>query len=339
MPVIAGKRLFHVTTLAMLMAFLFSAGPASAHGKEVNIAVSCGAPDPGRPLTRVCTAVLKYLDGDPVARAHLQLTASREGRVEPAVGPVAFNPLAQEGRYSATITFPAYGRWRMKFRLLTPDSGEAELREELLPPLPGAVPENRAQVQIVLKFGVADVRNLAVRFIHLLAAMLWFALVGLALVLSRLAVPGQQWRLLSRGAAMFPWAAGGSLLLVALTGIYNARYSSPTRPPGLFAPEALARAPFGDAYLTVFILKMILTLAIVLTTTALTVALRRTYVRPLPIIAGAAHGARWPHTALDRQVAWLAAANLVLGLLTFANVVVLAYLHMINHVAAAAGVR
>lgn len=53
MPVIAGKRLFHVTTLATLMAFLFSAGLASAHGKEVNIAVSCGAPDPGRPLTRV----------------------------------------------------------------------------------------------------------------------------------------------------------------------------------------------------------------------------------------------------------------------------------------------
>lgn len=330
--------MLHFAVVALLVTLLVSAGPTSAHGKQVNIAVSCVAADPGRPLTRVCTAGLTYLDGDPVAKATLQLTASREDRAEPGVGPVAFTPLEQDGRYSAIITFPAYGRWRMKFRLLTPDSGEAELREELLPPLPGAAPENRAQVQIVLSFGLADVRNLAVRLIHFLAAMLWFALVALALVLSRLAVPGQQ-RLLSRGAAMFPWAAGGSLLLVAITGIYNARYNAPTRPPGLFAPEALVRLPFGDAYLTVFILKMILTLAIVVTTAALTMVLRRAYVRPLPIIAGAAQGSGRPGHAMDRQVTWLAAANLVLGLLTFANVVVLGYLHMINHVAAAAGVR
>lgn len=337
--VITKRPPFHVMALTLLVTLLSGAAPATAHGKGVNIAVTCMAPDPGRPLTKVCTAFLKYVDGDPVSRANFHLTATREGRAEPDVGPVAFRPLEQEGLYSATITLPAYGRWRMRFRVQAPNRGEAELREELLPPRPGATPEIRAQLQIVFNFGLADVRNIAVRAIHLLAAMLWFASVALVLVLSRLAVSQQQWPFLRRAATAFPWAAGGGLLLLAVTGIYIARYNAPIRPPGLFAPQFLARLPFGQAYLAAFFLKMSLMLAIVVMTAVLALALRKAYLRPVSILAGGAYSSGLPRLAPERRVMWLAALNLMFGVFIFADVVVLAYLHIISHVAAAAGAR
>lgn len=334
-----GRGLFIAVGLSLLLALLASAGVAQAHGKEVKIAVSCAAPDPARPLTKVCTAFLKYVDGDPVPKASLQLTAVREGKDEPAVGPVVFKPLDQEGVYSATVTFPAYGKWRMRFRVQEPGEGEAELREEFLPPLPGAAPELRAQLQIILNFGLIDLRNIALRTIHLLAAIAWFAVIAFVLVLSRFTAPEQRWRLLRRGAIAFPWAIGGTLLLVAITGIYNAMYNVPTRSPGIFAPEVFARLPFGEAYLAAFFVKMGLMVAILGATVALAAALRGAYGRPVPGIAGAAPGSSGPRHAPDQQVTWLAVLNLVLGLLTFANVVVLGYLHIISHVAAAAGAR
>lgn len=76
--------------LALLTALLYWSGRADAHGKEVNIAVTCVAPDPGRPLTKACTASLKYLDGDPVTKANLELTATRQGAAELSLTPVKF---------------------------------------------------------------------------------------------------------------------------------------------------------------------------------------------------------------------------------------------------------
>lgn len=322
---------------AMLMSLFANAG-AHAHGKEVNIGVTCITPDPARPLTKLCTATLKYLDGEPVLRGRVVMTADREGG--PTLAPAPFKPLEEDGVYSLAVTFPAYGKWRMRFEVAEPGRGTAQVQETLLPPLPGTAPELRAQLQVVLQFGLADARHLAVRIVHFLAATSWFAVVFLVLVLSAAFAPEQRRRSLELVSRAFPWAAGGSLFLITTSGIYNARYNVPTRPPGLFAPGILAGLPFGKAYLVAFLVKMGLMLAIVGATATLGFALRRTYSQPAPIRGGM--------TTVDREVAdepngrtvrWLAALNLILGLLIFADVVVLGYLHIISHVGGAAGAR
>lgn len=335
----ARRRFLLMTAGAALLVSLLSGATVGAHGNAVNIALTCITPNPARPLTKVCTAFLKYTDGDPVSRARFQMTAQREGASEAALPPVIFRPLDREGVYSATITFPAYGRWRMKFQVREPGSGEAELLDELLPPLPGVAPEVRARLQVVFTFGLADARNLVVRVIHFLASASWFALVFLVLALSLLLTPEQRWRPLARVARAFPWTAGGSLMLVAMSGIYNALYNVPTRAPGIFAPRVLASLPFGEAYLAAFFVKMGLMLAILVATTLLALALRRVYGQPAPIGGGTVHGPGMSRADPERTVRWLAAFNLLLGLLTFADVVVLGYLHIITHVGGAAGAR
>ncbi|MBI3953696.1 MAG: FixH family protein [Chloroflexi bacterium] len=323
--------------LALLTALLYWSGRADAHGKEVNIAVTCVAPDPGRPLTKACTASLKYLDGDPVTKANLELTATRQGAAELSLTPVKFKPLDQEGLYAATVTFPAYGRWRIRFTVREPDKGEAELIEELAPPVPGASSDVRARLQVVFAFGGADVRNLAIRVAHLLGAASWFALSGLALVLSGLPESPQRRQLLQRLAATFPPRAGVALAVVAATGVLSARYNAPTRPPGLFAPEVVAGLPFGEAYLAVFLVKMALGLAIIATTVALAISLRRGHGVMVPAVAGASEGFPASPARERNWVVLLAAVNIVLGLLLFVDVVLMGYVHIISHVGAAAG--
>ncbi len=333
-----GRRAL-ATAITAVLVILVSGASGDAHGKVVNVAVTCLTPDSGRPLTKVCTAFLKYLDGDAVPRASVHVMAMREGQAKLPPVLVAFKSLDQEGVYSATITFPAYGKWHMRFQVREPGIGEAELLEELLPPAPGATSETRAQLQLLLRFGVADVRNIAVRTIHLLAAASWFALTALVLVLSLVLPPEHRWRLLRRASRAFPWVAGASLLLVAISGIYTARYNAPAPAPGLFAPQVLAKLPFGKAYLAVFSLKMGFMLGIMIVTVALALTLRKAYDRPVPAVAGAARDPNGGRLAPDRLVRGLAVVNLLLGLLTFANVVVLGYLHIITHVGAAAGAR
>lgn len=335
----AARRFLLMTAGAALLVSLVSGATVEAHGNAVNIALTCITPDPARPLTKVCTAFLKYTDGDPVSKARFQMTARREGASEAALGPVVFTPLNREGVYSATITFPAYGRWRMRFQVREPGSGEAELLEELLPPLPGVAPEVRARLQVVFTFGLADARNLVVRVIHFLASASWFALVFLVLALSLLLTPEQRWRPLRRVTGAFPWTAGGSLILIAISGIYNALYNVPTRAPGIFAPRVLASLPFGKAYLAAFFVKMGLMVAILIATTLLALALRNVYSQPAPVGGATGTGPGMSRADPERTVRWLAAFNLLLGLLTFANVVVLGYLHIISHVGGAAGAR
>ncbi len=325
--------------IAACIVMLIAIAPAEAHGKVVNIALTCVAPDPARPLTKVCTAFLKYADGDPVPNARFQMTARREGKAEAILGPVAFRSLDRDGVYSAGVNFPAYGRWRMRFQVLEPGRGEAELVENLLPPVPGTGSVAPVQLQVAFKFGLADVRNLTLRILHLLAAAGWFASIVLVLVLFRVPGPEQRARSLARAAAIFPRAAGGSLLLLTLTGIANAAYNAPTRPPGLLAPALIARLPFGSAYLAAFLTKMVLTLAVLGATVALGFILRQTYGQPAPAIAGGSPEGNGLPASQDRKVTWLAGVNLVLGLLIFASVAVLGYLHVVTHVAAAVGAR
>ncbi len=329
------RKIILTAGVTALLVVALPGGIAAAHSKEANLAVTCATPDPGRPLIRACTAVLRYSDGDPVEGARLVVVATREGPDGAALDPVPFEPLGEQGVYSAIVEFPAYGTWRMRFILREPAEGEAELRDEILPPVPGASSEIRAQLQIVFKFGLADVRNLALRFAHVLGVGAWFASVALVLLATTLVAPEERPRLLGRVAAQFPWAAGGSLVLVAVSGILNAVYNTPTRPPGLFAPGNTAKLPFGEVYLGTFLLKMVLAVATVWGTAALSVALRRACREPAGMVADGTVGSRL--VGPERRVRRIAALDLGLGALILAVVVVMAYFHIISHVGGAAG--
>jgi len=325
-----------VSVIATAAGALSGVGRAAAHGAEVNIAVTCTAPDPGRPLDKVCNVILRYPDGDPVVGADVELTAVREGNTPVSFMPVRFRPVDEKGLYSATASFPAYGRWRMKFAVRGPGSGEAELLEELLPPAPGASPEVRARLQVVFGFSMADVRNIALRVAHLVGAISWFALSALVLVASLLPDARQRGRLLSRLTGIYPWSAGAALLLLSGSGALSARYNTPTRPPGLFAPDVFSGLPFGEAYLMTFVVKLALGAAILGATLGLALSLRRAYATKVPAMAGSAVGFPNPGAPSGHLVTWLSSANVVLGLLVFVDVVVMGYLHVISHVGAAA---
>lgn len=330
---IVRKTILTVGVTALLV--VASPGIGRAHGKEANLAVTCATPDPARPLVKACTAVLRYTDGDPVEGARLVVEATREGSSVADLAPVTFEPLAEVGLYSALIEFPAYGAWRMRFVLEEPAEGEAELREEILPPVPGSSSEIRAGLQIVFSFGLADVRNLAIRFAHVLAMGVWLASVAMVLIATTFVSSQERPRLLGRAAAAFPWAAAGSLALLGLSGILNAVYNTPTRPPGLFRPGDTVELPFGEVYFGIFLVKMALAAAVVWGTVALSVALRRAAREPTALMAAG------PHAPLlegsERRIRRIAALDLGLGVLILAVVILMAYFHIISHVGGAAG--
>ncbi len=321
--------------LTALLLVALPGGIAHAHGKEASLAVTCATPDPGRPLVKACTAVLRYEDGDPVEGASLVVEATRTGSGEASFTPVPFEPLGEPGVYSAVVEFPAYGTWRLRFILREPAEGEADLQEEILPPVPGASSEIRAQLRVVFSFGLADVRNLALRLTHALAALALVGSVALTLVATTFARGEDRLRLLRRWATPFPWVAGGSLLVLAVSGVLNAVYNTPTRAPGLFAPRNTTRLPFGQVYVAIFLVKMALTAGILVATAGLSLALRRSFGAPAPGISGGS-GPPGPHGP-ERRVRRLAALDLALGLLVLAVVVVTAYFHILSHVGGTAG--
>lgn len=337
-----GKGLRRLLAVVTTVGALFVlAGPAAwAHGKEVSIGVSCSAPSAARPLTRACTAVLTYADGDPVRDAELRLTALREGRSDSPVT-ASFTPLAQPGTYSAIVAFPAYGRWRMRFVLAGSDRGAAELIDEILPPAPGASSEIRARLQVVTAFGAADMRNLALRIVHMLAAVAWFGLSAVVLAVARISPPQRRWRLLRRVAGIFPWAAGAAFAALAVSGALSAAYNAPTRAPGLYSPASIARLPFGEAYLAAFLAKMVLAVGTIVGTVALGVLLRRHRTVPVPVSGASIAVSERQATALPDRIpktlARLAAVNLVMDVLLLVDLVVLGYLHVISHVGGASG--
>lgn len=313
-----------------------------AHGREVNIGVSCMTPDPARPLSKVCTAVVAYVDGDPVTDATLSLTASREDGDRRAFGPVSFQPAGGAGVYTAAFEYPAYGKWLARVQVTEPGEGQVELREEVLPPLPGSIgaPAAAARVRIVLDFDARELTNILVRAVHLGAAAVWFAVSVLVLASSLFLAGPERGRVLRSLARWFPWVTGGSFLLLALTGWYSAVYNVPARPPGLFDPDLIGSLPFGSAYLTAFLAKMGLAAGMVFTAAALAFEMRRAYGLPIPPVAGAAlAAATLPARRVERRVVVLSALNVSLGILAFVDVVVLGYLHILTHIGGISGAR
>lgn len=331
-----GRWLVFAGTLVVAFTFI---GVAQAHGREVNIGVSCLTPDPARPLSKVCTAVVAYVDGDPVSHAKISLSASREDGGQRTFGPIPFQPASEPGVYTAAFDYPAYGKWLAKVEVTEPGEGAADLRDEVLPPLPGAAgsPASAARVRIVLDFDGREFTNILIRALHLGAAAIWLAASALVLVASLFLSGPERERIMRSLAGWFPWIAGASFLVLALTGWYSAVYNVPTRPPGLFDPELIERLPFGSAYLMTFLVKMGLAAAMVCNTGALALALRRAYGPPVRPIAGGALAAALPLRRVDRWLVVLSALNVVLGIFVFVDVVVLGYLHILTHIGGISG--
>lgn len=321
--------------LGLLLGSL-SPGIALAHGKDITIEVSALTPDPQQPRTRLYRAFLFFTsDRDPVERAVIHLTARRQGGE--VLPPVRLEPLNLPGFYAAQVSFPRFGTWEVKLEVKEPGEGEVSFAQEVLPAaLPrgtgGAEEESGQSIfTLSLSFDWRDVVNLVMRWVHSLAAVGWFGLSGLIVAAFGLLQGGSRARFLGRLSTLFPLAAA-SLALLAGTGIYNAIYNSPLRPPGVFSLEVMERLPYGTAYLVVVGLKALTVILGAGLALRLAKGLRMAAALPG---AGDPEALEAGDTMAIRHLRLLplAAANLALGLAMLLAVAVMTYLHNLSHLA------
>ena len=331
--------------------------PAYAHGKEVTIKLTCGAPQASAPLERTCLAtVVAANDGDPVTDARLTLTAARPGKSDDGVAPVGFAPEAREGQYVANLTLPAYGTWQFSVAIEKPAEGQVSLKQEILPPSGTDSPVGQVEIQLLRAFDLRDVTNVVFLGLHLVGTMVVLG-ANTAIFVLAMFIDGPGGMRIRRSAArLFPLLALASFALLAISGAYNAAYNSPSSSPGLYTPDRVASLPFGDAYLAVFALKMVLAVALLCGTGLLAIALRKT---PswfaLPIAGGATVGQSRDIARLVEQrsrrsravnadnttrintIAFVAGANVLDGIAILAVVLVMDYLHLLSHAEALLG--
>lgn len=316
---------------------------ASAHGKEVRIELQCSAADAATPLTQRCEArVTAANDGDPISNVRLALSARRAGKPGRVDGGLLKAGEAP-GSYRGTIDLPAYGQWVLAAEVSEPVEGRVEVSQEILPPAVGVAGVAAARISLVRPFNARDVGNVIALVAHLLGSAGLFSALGAVLFAGIAAAGGPEASLRFRVARLFPPAAALSFVLIAGSGVYNAFYNAPTRSPGLLRPSDITGLPFGEAYVVAFVLKMTLAALMFAGTGLLALRLRRSSAwKPAAAGAGSPSGAALPGRA-DARLALrrdpclaLAAANLAIGLLLLANVVVIDYLHLISHAAALA---
>ncbi len=312
---------------------------AEAHGKDAEVRLTCPAVDLAAPLTRRCQAAVLYAtDRDPLSDARLVLNAMRSGsRAGQEIASVPLLPTGQPGRYAATVTLPAYGTWAFAVQVTAPAEGHVQVEEHILPPWGQSVPAQDARARLLLRFGFRDAINIAALAVHLLGTAGLFAANGAVFAAGLLQVSDPQYR--QRVARLFPWAAGGSFILLGASGVYNAVYNAPARSPGLLHPGTLAGLPFGSAYLIAFAAKMVLVAALFVGTSLLAARFRRglwrspraasVLVTPQePIGAGSAQ-------PVQREASLtLAATNLLAESAVLLTAAVAGYLHLLTHAGA-----
>lgn len=305
------KSLF-VRIALLLFATLAIAVPALAHGKNINIDIKTSVPDADKPMTKLYRAMLSYDDGDKVNDARLILLASRPEESE-SVGPVLFNKTNEAGVFQTTLTYPAYGEWTLLFRVTGPGEGEATLSESLTAPTPARNSSSTARVSITLAFDNGDALNLGARTIHILAAISWFTIVALLFVGARVVSPEAWADTLSRFSRSLPIILAATWALLIVTGIYLALNNVPNRAPGVFAPDLLARLPWGREYFVAFVVKMLMVIG------GIAVGLSIGYVM------------RHSNGLTSERISQLVTLDLILGLFIFVDVVVIGYFHNLSH--------
>lgn len=318
----------------MVVGRSFTALPASAHGKDLDIAVTPLIPDPEQPLLRLYRVQVVYLnDREPVEGATVVLTAQRED------GAAAFPPLrlteedAGQGVYIGEAVFSRFGVWQMELGVtaaLGQGEGSVTFTDDLRP---GALSsgeeaalrqEAERVINLQLSFGFdwwPDVANIAMRIVHSLAGLSYFLVAGLAFGLAWFGVPSR-WPDLSRVLnRVFLPAAAASLVLLLGAGLYSAGFDAPITWPGIYDLDGMRRIPYGDYYLAVFFLKLVFFAVLAVMALRIARALRRWNA------SGNPHPSETAVADLRRETL----LNGMVGVAVVADVAVLIYLHYVSH--------
>ena len=331
------RRVAIVITVAMVALLLWqtvAAQPASAHGKDLDIAVTPLIPDPGQPLLRLYRVHVVYAnDLEPVEGATVVLTARRED------GTSAFPALELtevdngDGLYVGEAVFARFGVWEMQLSVqaaVGQGEGSVTFTDDIRPGALGPDQEAalRAEAERVIKlqlsFGFGwwpDVVNIAMRILHSMAGLAYFVVTGLAFSLAWLGITSRRLdlpRLLDR--LFFP-AAATSLVLLLGAGLYSAAFDAPVTFPGIYDILTMRRIPYGEAYLIAFFVKV-----------ALFVMLAVLAVRISRTLRGwnASDSTRANGTVVAR-LRRETLLSTVVGLAVVADVAVVIYLHYVSH--------
>lgn len=323
-----------VVTTAPLLWQAVAAQPASAHGKELDIAVTPLIPDPDQPLLRLYRVHVVYRnDLEPVEGATVVLTARRDDGASALLEQKLTEVDGDHGLYVGEITFPRFGAWKMELSVqaaLGQGDGNVTFTDDIRPGAlaPGEEAALRQEAERVinlqLSFGFGwwpDVANIVMRIIHSMAGLSYFVVTGLVFGMAWIGIPSRRPdlpRLLDR---MFLPVAAVSLVLLLGAGLYSAAYDAPITYPGIYDIQTMRRIPYGEAYLGAFFVKVLLFLLLAILAVRIHRALRKWNGSDTVAPRGTAVA------ALRRETL----TNAVVGLAAVADVAVLIYLHYISH--------
>lgn len=326
---------FALAAVALVVLGALAAEAASAHGKELDIAVTPLLPDPGQPLLRLYRVEVVYAnDRDPVEGANVVLSARREDGTS-GLAPLELTEVAGgEGLYVGEVVFPRFGLWEVHLSVeaaLGQGDGGVDFTENIAPgalsPDQEAALREEAQrvIKLQLSFGFGwwpDAVNIAMRILHSIAGLTYFVVTALAFGLAWFGIPSRRPeapRVLDR--LFFP-AAATSLALLLGAGLYSAAFDAPVQAPGVYDISAMRRLPYGEAYLLAFAIKVLLFLALAVLAFRIKGSLRAwNTAEPTGDPDGVAVEVLRRETLL----------NAFVGVAAVVDVAVLIYLHYVSH--------
>lgn len=327
--------LFVVAAVAALVVWgTIGTEPASAHGKDLDIAVIPLVPDPERPLLRLYRVEVVYLnDREPVEQATVVLRAEQgEGSDTPSA-PVELTEVDGEpGIYVGELTFTRFGTWRMQLSVVAnlglgdgTVSFENEIRPGSLNPEQEAALREEAErvIRLQLSFGFdwwPDVVNIVMRVVHSLAGLSYFMLTAVAFGMAWFGVPPGPIDVPGLLKRVFLPVAALSLAALLGAGLYSAAFDAPITSPGIYDVERMRQIPYGEAYLVAFFLKVVGFVVLVALALRIHIVIMR-WTRQGAEPSGA--------TVADLRRATM--ANAAVGLAIVADVAVVVYLHYVSH--------
>lgn len=326
--------LIAVALAALLLWQMVAAQPASAHGKDLDIAVTPLIPDPDQPLLRLYRVQVVFAnDREPVEGASVLLTARRDDGTSALPARALTEVDGGHGLYVGEIEFVRFGVWVMDLSVEA-ELGQGEgsvtftndIRPGALSPDREAALRDEAErvIKLQLSFGFGwwpDVVNIAMRILHSFAGLTYFLVAGLALMLAWFGIPSRRPDLPHRLGRLFLPAAVASLALLLGAGLYSAAFDAPITSPGIYDISTMRRIPYGEAYLAAFFVKVALFLVLAVLAVRIHRALRAWNASQTTRGDGAAVAVLRRETLLNAAV----------GVAVIADVAVLIYLHYISH--------
>lgn len=323
-----------IAALGVFVWHVATAGTASAHGKDLAIAVTPLIPDPEQPLMRLYRVHVVYEnDLEPVEDAKVVLTARQRDGASDLSALELTEVNESEGLYVGEFTFDRFGDWQMELSVRA-DQGQGEGDVEFSDTIrPGALnPEQEAAlreeaervINLQLSFGFGwwpDVANIVMRIVHSMAGLSYFVITGLVFGLAWFGLGADRPQFARRVSRYFLPAAAISLLVLLGAGLYSAAYDAPITYPGIYDLSTMREIPYGEEYLAAFFVKVALFFVLAV------MALRIGRTLKLWNASGNPHPSRASAAALRRETLM----NAAVGVAVVADVAVLIYLHYISH--------